>query len=730
MKKFRRIFAVLLAITLLVGLLPLENTAEAFTPAHSVIRVGLNGYRSWQVTPTVNLTNTGGLRLGTFNASRQFVPTGNTFTTLRVAGSGANVTVTDGAGATVFTGSSVSIGPVNPSITTTYALPGVNFGDNVRSSFYFHGGFRFTSSGGSLTGINYVNIEDYVRGVVPYESIPSWPLEVLKAQALTARTFAVANFGRRGAHGFDVSNTTWCQVYKGTHLANANTDRAVRDTAGQLILHNGRPIEAVYFSASGGATENVENVWTAPRAYLVGVNDSREQTPSHVQWSRTLTAAQLHTHMRNRDSAFNLPDIANVIPNYTAMGNMYSVTFVASNGATRTYSRGAARTAILGGLSNFTSQRFRITSNARLAPQELYDDIYFTPDVTEDDLHLFPADDLHLFHSEMELWAMAEAGLLEDPEESLPVEPATAGLTFTISNYGFGHNVGMSQWGSNSLARLGYTYDQIIRFYYTGVTISGHSGSITQPDPPGGPVPFIDVPANAWFYEPVNYVREQGLMLGTSHNTFEPTLTATRGMFVTILGRMAEINSLEFAPRATVTGSVVNFRSGPSTSHAVLRQVNAGTQARVVGQSGDWFRLNIGGQIGYIRYDLLSLEWTWHDVAPGAFYAPYVAWARSAGVTTGTGLDVFSPGQTLSRQEMATFLHRYTIAMEITLPQDTSLPLFQDIGTVAEWARDAVIALQRANIVRGTGDGSFEPLGLSDRASVASMIANFHQLHG
>jgi len=740
MKKFRRMFAALLAVTLLVGLFPLETTAEAFTPAHSVIRVGINGYRSWQVTPNVTLTNTGGLRIGTFNASRQFVPTGNTFTTLRVAGSGANVTVTDGAGATVFTGASVSIGPVNSSITTTYALPNASFGGNVRSSFYFFGGFRFHSSGGNLTGINYVNIEDYVRGVVPYESIPSWPLETLKTQALTARTFAVANFGRRGAHGFDVSNTTWCQVYRGTHGANANTDRSVRDTAGQLILHNGRPIEALYHSSSGGATENVQNIWGNPRAYLLGVLDPGEQNPASHRWSRTLTAAELRTHMRNRDSGFNLPDITNVIPVYTELGNMYSITFVASNGATRTYSRGAARTVVLGGLHNVTSQRFTITSNAPSAlALEAYGDLHFEPDVTEDDLDLFPLSDLHIYHSEAEIFAMLEAGLLDDMPDGIvahqcdaegyeSIDPASA-RTFTITNFGFGHNVGMSQWGAHSLVQRGFTYDQVIHFYYANVTISGRGP--TQPPEPPGPVPFIDVPANAWFYNAVNYVREQGLMLGTSHNTFAPHELTTRGMFVTLLGRMAGIDPLNYAHTGVITGSIVNHRSGPGTNYPIIGTFPRDTVVRITGVRGGWFQVTHNSRVGYVSGDFLAPQPGTHaDVAPGHFYTPYVEWASRAGIVTGTGDGRFLPGGTMTRQEMAVFLHRYSTAMGITLPQDTTLPAFRDLDTVAPWARDAVIAIQRAGIIQGTGDGYFEPLGLSERAAVATLIANFHQRHG
>jgi len=307
----------------------------------------------------------------------------------------------------------------------------------------------------------------------------------------------------------------------------------------------------------------------------------------------------------------------------------------------------------------------------------------------------------------------------------------TGGVTYTITNYGFGHNVGMSQWGARALAAAGYTYIQIIHTYYTGVTITN---TTTPPPPPPPPPPpsggFHDVSPGGWYYEPINYVSEQGLMQGTGGGNFSPWVTTTRGMFVTILGRMAEIDTLTYAPRGTINGSLVNIRSGPGTNHTAVGQVPLGTTVTITGENAGWFRIRHGNTTGYVLSSLITPQsGVFNDVAPGAFYAPYVAWAHANGVATGIGGNQFAPGRTMTRQEMAVLLYNYTQVMGITLEQ-TDMPEFGDMAAVATWARDAVRALQRAEVIRGMGDGRFDPLGVSNRASVASMIALFHQSYG
>jgi len=731
MKRLQGILAVCLAFTLLLGLLPaLNGPAEAFTPPQSVVRIGINAYRSWQATPNVRLGNTSGLQMGSFNAARQFVPGGGgTHNNLTVTASGNNLTVTNAAGTVLHTGQTVTIAPTNLSETTTYTLPNASFGGNVRASFYFFGGFRISAANGLLTVINYVDLEDYLKGVVPYEMPASWPLPALQAQAMAARTFAVRRLGWHEARGFDLSNSVWCQVYRGMHGATDNSNQAVISTRGQVILHNGSPIQAVYHSASGGATEDVVNVWGSHVPYLMGVVDPHGNR-ENMRWSRTLTPAEFLTHMRGRDANFGLSDIADVDMVYTAMGNVLSVTFRSSGGGTRTYQRSAVRDRVVTGLhQTFNSQRFTVTRNVGrtlgLSSYEAYADALPT------------LDDLAPYHSEFELIEMAAAGLIdldtmtEDAIEAMN----TGGVTYTITSYGWGHNVGMSQWGAFGLANEGFTAAQIIHFYYTGVTISGQSAPPQppgQPDPPQSPQPptppgtFVDVPSNAWFHTPVQYVRQHGLMQGTTASTFSPLAYTTRGQFVTILGRMAGINPVNYALNGTIRGSLVRVRSGPSTGHAIVAELTNGTQVTVLGRQDDWVRIRTGGQTGYVLSSLINqLRGTYSDVIAGAFYAPYVEWASRRNIVDGTGEGRFSPAQTINRQEMATMLHRYAGAMGVTLAQN-NVPAFHDVSQVASWARPAVTALQRAGVIQGTGEGNFEPLGCSNRASVASMIANFH----
>ena len=240
--------------------------------------------------------------------------------------------------------------------------------------------------------------------------------------------------------------------------------------------------------------------------------------------------------------------------------------------------------------------------------------------------------------------------------------------------------------------------------------------------------PFTDVSEAHWFHDAVLYVFREGLILGTSDTQFSPNVATSRGMFVTILGRMAGIHPPDFAPTGTVTGSIVNIRSGPGTTHSIISTATRGTTVEIIGSSGNWYRIRHIGGHAYISRDFVTSQaGTFSDVSPGAFYAPYVEWAYRRNIASGTGGTRFSPSTAMTRQEMATLLHRYASVMGINLPQ-TNVPAFADIHAVDTWAQPAVTALQRAGILSGTGTGEFLPRGTSDRASVASMIQNFHQI--
>ncbi len=133
----------------------------------------------------------------------------------------------------------------------------------------------FVNARGSLTVVNIVPLEDYLLGVVPAElSLPQ--LEAQKAQAVAARTYAIANIGQHRTKGFDMVPTVWSQVYKGVSIESAMGTRAVRETAGMVAMHGGKPIMAYFTSTCGGRTENSENVFDHAEPYLRGVECSLE----------------------------------------------------------------------------------------------------------------------------------------------------------------------------------------------------------------------------------------------------------------------------------------------------------------------------------------------------------------------------------------------------------------------------------------------------------------------
>ena len=133
----------------------------------------------------------------------------------------------------------------------------------------------FVNSRGSLTVVNVVGLEDYLRGVVPNElGLPA--IEAEKAQAVAARTYAVANLNQFGVQGFDILPTTRSQVYQGVSSESRMGTQAVNETRGTVATYDGKPINALYTSTCGGRTENSENIFDFNEPYLRGVECSLE----------------------------------------------------------------------------------------------------------------------------------------------------------------------------------------------------------------------------------------------------------------------------------------------------------------------------------------------------------------------------------------------------------------------------------------------------------------------
>ena len=145
----------------------------------------------------------------------------------------------------------------------------------------YRGSIQVDVNAGKLRAINMVGLEQYLYGVVPSEMPYTWAPEALKAQAIAARSYALAT-RRTGA--FDLYPDTRSQVYLGIEHEKPSTNAAVNATAGQVVLYDGEVAKTYFFSSSGGRTASAEDVWGEPVPYLVSVPDPYDSISPHHDW--------------------------------------------------------------------------------------------------------------------------------------------------------------------------------------------------------------------------------------------------------------------------------------------------------------------------------------------------------------------------------------------------------------------------------------------------------------
>lgn len=285
---------------------------------------------------------------------------------------------------------------------------------------------------GELTVINTVPMETYVEGIA--EMPARWPLEALKAQAVAARTYAWFELrqGRWARFGFDICATTACQVYAGRSVVEApevgeRWEQAVAETAGQVLVHDGAPILARYFSTSGGATRNNEHVFPAegPRPYLKGVEDPDDAVSPLHRWTATFTREQMDAILARGERLSEAVPVAS-IEHRTAEGR----------GSDRVRITGSGGAVVEVGASEF---RGFVSSVA----EELYPDV-------------FPQD-------------RPDGQPLPTTLPSSRFDVEVTEEAVTIHGRGWGHGVGLGQFGAMGKAERGLDHREILASYYNGL---------------------------------------------------------------------------------------------------------------------------------------------------------------------------------------------------------------------------------------------------------------------
>lgn len=258
-----------------------------------------------------------------------------------------------------------------------------------------------------LTVINNIQVEDYLYGVVPKEMPSNWPAEALCAQSVAARTFALKNRKRHSEEGFDLCNTSHCQVYEGMSAEMRTTTEAVNNTRGEVLFYKGAIIDALFHTDSGGMTESSENVWGSSVPYLRAVTETQMQTQP---WNRSISMASFVQKIEAdgkilgtlREIRLSPLIIGKGSEDRTPSGRVRSMEFIGSKGCV-----------ILSG--NDLRSMFSLPST--------------------------------LFH----------------------VRYGNSEIIF--NGYGSGHGLGLSQWGAKTLADQRKNYKDILFHYYTGVTL-------------------------------------------------------------------------------------------------------------------------------------------------------------------------------------------------------------------------------------------------------------------
>lgn len=345
--------------------------------------------------------------------------------------------------------------------------------------YCYNGGFQYNRrNGNDITVINIVNTDRYVMGVLPYEFVCSGGIESLKAGTVAIRTFANASSKHRSL-GFDVCTTTDCQVYRGVYSGTEapQVEAAALATSGQCLFYDGKYIEALFYAANGGATEDAENTWGYPYPYLIAQKDPYEEAIDFASktWSYTVSPDQVRAMLQK--SGYSCGEIVSMeVTQLTKIGNVNRIVITDANGKTITFSKDNVR--MLQNISGikYFSRNFTITpvyeGQQQQIPSVGTGKVTISDGTTTTERDAFYAISSN-GTSEISgpVSVMTETGLVVVSGDT--TQQTNGKITgWIIAGRGFGHNVGLSQWGAYAMAAQGFTYDRILQFYYPGTTLN------------------------------------------------------------------------------------------------------------------------------------------------------------------------------------------------------------------------------------------------------------------
>ncbi len=329
----------------------------------------------------------------------------------------------------------------------------------------YRGGFECKSlDGESITVVNTVPVEAYLYSVVCREMSPSWEVEALKAQAVCARNFALGRLNYHKKYGFDVCRTVCCQAYATTADNSQSVHTAVDETKGELLFYEDSLVQAVYSSSMGKRTESVENVWGSKFPYLVSVENPYEDTENiyNGKWTKTLTKTRATEIMNAR--GYDIGAVTDIIVLERTPADSVLKLKVQGTKGDKVFERESCR----GIFSEVTySQRYTVSQGGKTEyPVLCVSDGKSTVKQSSNTFAVISGDKTVSAIS-------GECTAYNGKTKKLYQTSSSDGdaNTFVFDGEGWGHGVGMSQYGAKGMAMAGFDYEEILTHYYTGTHI-------------------------------------------------------------------------------------------------------------------------------------------------------------------------------------------------------------------------------------------------------------------
>ncbi|MBE4907071.1 SpoIID/LytB domain-containing protein [Bacillus luteolus] len=342
--------------------------------------------------------------------------------------------------------------------TTTSLIEANSLSLTTINGVRYRGSFDIRLKSDKIQAINVLDMEDYLKGVVPSEMPASWHMEALKAQAIAARSFA--------QNSMILSNTATSQVYRGFTGEHPRTNEAIAATRGLLVKYNGRPIQTFFHSTSGGRTANVGDVWNSNQAnfpYLVSVEDRFENSP-HSVWSHTFSALTILKSFGFSESTI-LYDV--ITEQKGANGEVGGVTVKTSEGEKT-----------IRGNESVIRKLFPL-NDTRVYNQLLSN--WFSIELSKEVRSFLVQTTSNLLNIDSVKGHVVQttSGTQTISTDNMSVQTANGTISTTggvesvkVNGKGWGHRIGMSQYGAKGYAENGWTAEQILTHYYKGTTVS------------------------------------------------------------------------------------------------------------------------------------------------------------------------------------------------------------------------------------------------------------------